>query len=1012
MTEGRAQWNNFLSRSLATRLDFDTFKQYIELLHLKYPLQPHEISQIFLAPTEDNGFSLDPRIPRYLQVLLDLHMVNVPSILRALAAYSTFGTQADSQSGEANTQGTDKKRKIKRWTSSYATDEMLLYKMAKSVVANGNSQTAHNAPWELLAESKRWMKLVISSAGHGDQDMLNLGGHTHVEEMKSAIIAVGTLVVAIMDDAQVLKALGKVKDAQISGIMADFVPLLAQTSPQNAARLELFRMQTLVAIQPVEKKEKKDKELNASKEIDEILGEVDGTAEMDLENMVVTDLPNINTRAGLYIYLNALLVGRPLIDDSAIFSYLHNRYHGEFQTTSVDLILASFDILANATFRNEKKEAITVLRSFLINKVPLLIASLSLTFFSHLNPEDCITQALSLVDQNAFPTLADTSAMFGDSVRLDFCFACCLHGLIQESSIEGLLGDIPMQSLPAGGRYVKENLVQQCLSDPEKAESLIDTLESMDGNVGAVSQAITEVMRQLCVSKETMSLKTLCSKLARKPICLDIMLLFDKAITILQPICELLDNWHYDEDQGEYQPVYEEFGSILLLVLSFAHRYGLSPVDMGIRSPSSFTARLLNQGHLSRAMENLTQQEQNHLDGWIRGLFDNESGGLGDELMSSCPPQDFYLLVPTLFHHIVLACSTNNLSDEGLKGGLEYLVDTFLLPSLIPGITWLSSHLWESRGDANAVLQILSALITNPANISNNLEASQMLNSILNIIAKSLEHSLRWLQRAEPARQDVAPLSNALRDNLGWERRGASDHTELESWTSVPGGGLTTALKATITALVQWSSNPTLNINPTPYTHRQVLVSLKLLTAKRVLGVILEEVKAQTELGDQGVVYDVATALICAPEQASWEGNVVIAVELLDQGPIQPLQRRMTLREALKIEAENAAKGHKSDPFTAEMVVRLYRKVEAQCVVQHPQGIIPELGTGLGGDMVGDGMDGLHGMTDAGLDAALSGSGQMGQGMDDIDMSGLMGGVGGDDLLDGFADAMGDGMGF
>jgi len=35
-------------------------------------------------------------------------------------------------------------------------------------------------------------------------------------------------------------------------------------------------------------------------------------------------------------------------------------------------------------------------------------------------------------------------------------------------------------------------LVQQCLSDPERAENLIDELEHMDGNVGAVSQAITE----------------------------------------------------------------------------------------------------------------------------------------------------------------------------------------------------------------------------------------------------------------------------------------------------------------------------------------------------------------------------------------------------------------------------------------------------------------------------------------------------------------------------------------
>lgn len=172
---------------------------------------------------------------------------------------------------------------------------------------------------------------------------------------------------------------------------------------------------------------------------------------------------------------------------------------GDVQSTAIDLILASFDVLANATSRSERGQATTILRSFLINKVPLLLNTLSASFFPGLTSEYCITEALSHVDTNAFPTLStlfDESSnnnMFSDSVRQDFCFSCCLHGLLEESSIEGLLGDIPMQSLPAGGRYVKEDLVQQCLSDPEKAEGLIDELEHMDGNVGAVSQAITEV---------------------------------------------------------------------------------------------------------------------------------------------------------------------------------------------------------------------------------------------------------------------------------------------------------------------------------------------------------------------------------------------------------------------------------------------------------------------------------------------------------------------------------------
>lgn len=173
-----------------------------------------------------------------------------------------------------------------------------------------------------------------------------------------------------------------------------------------------------------------------------------------------------------------------------------------------------------------------------------------------------------------------------------------------------------------------------------------------------------------------MTLKLLCSQLAKKPLSLDVMLLFEKPITILQPLCELLENWKYEEDQGEYQPVYEEFGSVMLLLFAFVYRYNLSTLDLGIRSSDSFVAKLLNNGQLGRALDELTDQERGHLDGWIHGLFGTGAGGLGDELMSSCPPQEFYLLVATLFQNIVLALGTGFLSEESLKTGLECRLPT------------------------------------------------------------------------------------------------------------------------------------------------------------------------------------------------------------------------------------------------------------------------------------------------------------------------------------------------
>lgn len=119
--------------------------------------------------------------------------------------------------------------------------------------------------------------------------------------------------------------------------------------------------------------------------------------------------------------------------------------------------------------------------------------------FPPASPEYCITEALNRVDTNTFPTL---SSMFDDTrnsnpvtdnVREEFCFACCLHNLMPQSHIETLLGENTYQTLPSGGRYVKDDLVRDCMANPEKTQSLIGELDNMDGNVGAVCQALTEV---------------------------------------------------------------------------------------------------------------------------------------------------------------------------------------------------------------------------------------------------------------------------------------------------------------------------------------------------------------------------------------------------------------------------------------------------------------------------------------------------------------------------------------
>ncbi|GJC93840.1 mediator complex subunit Med5 [Colletotrichum higginsianum] len=788
----------------------------------------------------------------------------------------------------------------------------------------------------------KWIALFTDAATAFTVDVMGQLHNSQVrEEMESARAAFVALLLGVCENQVVLKAMSK-PEAQ------GFEPVDEQKNKSNAEIEDLF----------------------------------DST--VALENFVISELPIVNSRAGLYIYLNAA---------------------GDVQTTTVDLILASFDVLANAASRNEGHQAAHLLRSFLMNKLPILIESLSKHMYGPVNAEYCITEALGRVDTTTFPTLSSmfdetrSNNPFTDSVREEFCWACCLHGLVRESSIETLLGETPYQSLPAGGRYLKENLVAECLADPERMQALIGELDNKDGNAGAV-------LGQLCRNKETMSLKLLCSQLAQKPLSLDVMLMFEKPATILHPLCDLLDSWKYDEDQGEYQPVYEEFGSILLLVMAFAYRYGLSASDMGVTSSDSFVARLLGQGHQSRPFDELSDQEKGHLNGWIHGLFDSEAGGLGDELMSSCPPQDFYLLVSTLFQNIVLAFGTGHLAEESLRGGIECetgtffqgdfhansttdLVDTFLLPSLVVAIAYLANSLWIERSDCQkAIVRVLSSVLA-PTSISN--EAQAMLTSVMNIVAKPLEHSLRAYQRSDPKSQEVEPLLKAIKDSIPLSRRtGAADHTELDAWSL---GGFSNSIRQTLQQLVQWSIHPTMDRMPPAYTHRQMLVALKLLGAKRLLQLLYEDIRQQTDTGSGSIIYDVVTAIVCAPDVVNTPSNPVNFLDNSGNVPV-PTQRKLTLREVLKSDAEDCKRLQKTDMNLAEIVVRLYRKVESQMAVSQAQAM--QADTMLQSDL-GLSLDPGAGSLDDAMAAATANVVQGdGISVDNVSLDLGLGGVGGD----------------
>lgn len=116
--------------------------------------------------------------------------------------------------------------------------------------------------------------------------------------------------------------------------------------------------------------------------------------------------------------------------------------------------------------------------------------------------------------------------------------------------------------------------------------------------------------------------------------------------------------------------MYDEFSAILILILAFVYRFELSFNDLGI-AQDSFVAQLLDRGHRAIPLDEMNEDQDKHLGDWLKGLFDADKEGLSNDVFASCRPQDFYLIVPTLFSQTVMACSLEVLSLDSVKGGLE-----------------------------------------------------------------------------------------------------------------------------------------------------------------------------------------------------------------------------------------------------------------------------------------------------------------------------------------------------
>ena len=107
----------------------------------------------------------------------------------------------------------------------------------------------------------------------------------------------------------------------------------------------------------------------------------------------------------------------------------------------------------------------------------------------------------------------------------------------------------------------------------------------------------------------------------------------------------------------------------MLFVLAFRHRFTLQESDLGVAFPDSFLRSYFREGRTPRRPGELSDSERQMLGSWVKGLF--EADGISDELMSNCPPKDFYLLIPTLFDQSLKAFQNGLLPLDTVKSGFE-----------------------------------------------------------------------------------------------------------------------------------------------------------------------------------------------------------------------------------------------------------------------------------------------------------------------------------------------------
>lgn len=202
------EWASFFSRCLDTRLEPRKFEKFTKLLYDKTPLPPPAVTDALLRPRKHSKDSLDPLVSLYVQILLQQDLIDVASLLFSLLRYSSFQpVKSTTQAGEDG--NVAQKKTNLRWNKSYTQDEILIFGVTK-VVTTGQRPKSREEVVGTVKGVTEWAKILVLT-GAADDMLHEMGaGNAAQDQLAMAVrVAVGTLVMAVLENSRILTVLGK-----------------------------------------------------------------------------------------------------------------------------------------------------------------------------------------------------------------------------------------------------------------------------------------------------------------------------------------------------------------------------------------------------------------------------------------------------------------------------------------------------------------------------------------------------------------------------------------------------------------------------------------------------------------------------------------------------------------------------------------------------------------------------------------------------------------------------------